>query len=200
MEDPDELEPSDKKTEIAGYQEFKKNDFSIKIEEKKDGKHTFYVKSEDFFQRVGRALRNVVNYLRIKFRKAFPKKDTEEQQYRISKKIYSQQKKLEKKLEKIEDSLEKTQELAGQIREDKSQMSLEIDTVVTILEYQMDRFSDNIEEIEDYMRDHLGSDWFQIENSWNLYKDEELTRGEFTKIALIKLGRIFLSIFVNTSP
>ena len=47
MEDPDELEPSEEKTEIEGYHDLKKNNFSIQIEEEKDGKQTFYVESKD---------------------------------------------------------------------------------------------------------------------------------------------------------
>jgi len=199
MEDQKETEPSEKKLEMQGYHDFKKNDFSIQIEEKKDGKQTFYVKSEEFFQKVGNAIKNVINYLKFKFKKVFSKKDTEERHYKISKKLYNQQRRLEKKLKKIEQSMEKTQELAGQIKDDTSQIIVDIETVAVILEYQMDRISDKMDEVEIYMKEHLGSDWLQIKNNWKKYKDGEISRGEFTKSALKKLGRSFLSIFVKVS-
>jgi len=57
---------------------------------------------------------------------------------------------------------------------------------------------DRIDDVEDYMKDHLGSDWLQIKNLWSSYKEGEMTRGDFTKAALKKLGKNFLGIFVNT--
>lgn len=199
MEDPEEMETSEKKSEIEGYHDLKKNDFSIQIEEEKDGTQSFYVKSEDFFQKVGQAFNNVINYFKFKFHKVFSKKDTEEQHYKMSKKLYKQQEKLEKKLKKITQSLEKTHELAGQIKDDTSQIKLDIETVAVILEYQMDRISDKIDGVENYMKEHLGSDWLQIKNNWTQFKDGEISRGEFAKLALKKLGKIFLGIFVSTS-
>lgn len=199
MEDPEDLDASEEKAEIEGYHDLKKNDFSIQIEEEKDGKQTFYVKSEDFFQKVGTAFKNVIKYLRFKFKKVFSKKNTEEQHYKISKKLYNQQRRLEKKLKKVEQTMEKTQELAGQIKDDTSQIILDIETVVIILEYQMDRISNKMDEVEKYMRDNLGSDWLQIKNNWNKYRDGEISRGEFARLALKKLGKRFLGIFVSTS-
>jgi methyl-accepting chemotaxis protein len=199
MEDPEEIEPSKKKSEMEGYHDFKKNDFSIQIEEEKEGKQTFYVKSEDFFQRVGKAIKNVINNIKFKFKKVFSKKNTEEQHYKISKKLYNRQRRLEKKLKKIEHLLDKTQELAGQINDDTSQIIVDIETVAVVLEYQMDRISDKMDEVEKYMKDHLGSDWHRIKTNWKQYKDGEITRGEFTRSALKKLGKSFLNIFVKTS-
>ena len=54
-------------------------------------------------------------------------------------------------------------------------------------------------EIESYMKANLGSDWNQLKNSWQEYKDGEISRGDFAKIALKKVGKKFLGIFVNTS-
>jgi hypothetical protein len=199
MEDPEEVEPSEKKSEMEGYHDFKKEDFSIQIEEEKEGKKTFYVRSEDFFQRVGQAIKNVIKNIKFKFKKKFSKKDTEEHHYKISKKLYNQQRRLEKKLKKIELSLDKTQELAGQIKDDTSQIIVDIETVAVVLEYQMDRISDKMDEVEKYMKEHLGSEWLRIKNNWKQYKDGEITRSEFTKSALKKLGKSFLNIFVKTS-
>ena len=54
------------------------------------------------------------------------------------------------------------------------------------------------DDVEEYMKDNLGTDWVQIKNFWAEYKEGEMTRGEFTKAALKKLGKNFLGIFVNT--
>ncbi len=101
---------------------------------------------------------------------------------------------MEKQLEEIVTSLSKTQELAGQIKEDTSKIKLDIEAVSVILEYQMDR----IDDVEEYMKENLGTDWVQIKYLWSEYKEGDITRGEFTKAALKKLGKSFLGIFVNT--
>jgi hypothetical protein len=56
-----------------------------------------------------------------------------------------------------------------------------------------------IEDVESYMMDKLGSDWSQLKHNWQEYKEGEISRGEFAKEALKKLGKKFLGIFVNTS-
>ena len=62
-----------------------------------------------------------------------------------------------------------------------------------------DYVEDKIDGVENYMKEHLGSDWLQIKNNWTQFKDGEISRGEFAKLALKKLGKIFLGIFVSTS-
>ena len=71
---------------------------------------------------------------------------------------------------------------------------VDIETVAFILEYQMDR----IDDLEDYMKENLGNDWVQIKNHWSMYKDGEITRIDFAKVALRKLGKKFISLFVTT--
>jgi len=182
--------------------EFKKNDFTITFDNMGDGFEMFVQKSADALFGFGKYIKNL-----FASKKSKKKNDTKtvkplkirrktpaERQYELSKKIYREHRKLEKQLEKIDASLAKTQELAGQIKEDTSKIKLDIEAVSVILEYQMDR----IDDVEDYMKDHLGSDWLQIKNLWSNYKEGEITRGEFTKAALKKLGKGFLGIFVNT--
>ena len=77
---------------------------------------------------------------------------------------------------------------------DTTKIKLDVEAVSVILEYQMDR----IDDVEDYMKQNLGTDWHQIKNLWDEYKEGDLTRGDFTKAALKKLGKNFLGIFVNT--
>jgi len=192
MEDPEEIEPSKKKTEMEGYRDFKKNDFSIQIEEKKYGKQTFYVKSEIFFDKVEKAIRSALKQFTFKLKKLFTKKDPEEQHYNISKKLYNQQRRLEKKLKKIENSLEKTSNLASQIKKDTDKIELDVEWVVMLTERHMLM----IEDVETYMKDNLGSDWNQIKHKWKEYKEAEISMSDFINFSLGKLSKKFLAIFV----
>ncbi len=111
-------------------------------------------------------------------------------------KYFQQNLRLEKKLKKIEKGIDKTKTLAGEIKEDTSRIVLKIDEVLLIVNHQMEALG-KLDDIEKYMKEHLASDWDQIKYSWNRYKNDEISRGEFTKKALKKLGKKFLSIFVN---
>ena len=195
MEEPKETDPESEGSPESDQQEFNRDEFSIELEEAKDGKQTFYVKSEEFFQKINDAILNAINYFKFKLKKIFSKKYQEEQQYKLSIKTYRQNKKLEKQLKQLEESLQKTHELTSQIKEDTSKILLDIEWVVILVERQMDR----IEDVESYMKDNLGSDWNQLKHNWQEYKTGEITRGEFAKDALKKLGKKFLGIFINTS-
>ncbi len=58
---------------------------------------------------------------------------------------------------------------------------------------------DRIEDVESYIKEKLGSDWNQLQHNWQEYKEGEISRGEFVKAALKKVGKRFLGIFINTS-
>jgi len=162
----------------------------------------FIQKSADALFDLGKKIKNLFVFKKIKKKndtKTFKpikirRKTPAERQYELSKKILREHKKLEKQLEKMDASLIKTHELAGQIKEDTLKIKLDIETVSDILEGQMDR----IDDVENYMKENLGPDWLQIKNLWSEYKEGDMTRGEFTKAALKKLGKNFLGIFVNT--
>lgn len=181
---------------------FKKNDFTITLDSMGDGFEMFIQKSADALFDLGKNIKNLFASKKIKKKndtktvklKKIRRKTPAERQYELSKKIYREHRKLEKQLEKIDAALTKTHELTGQIKEDTSKIKLDIETVSVILEYQMDR----IDDVENYMKDNLGTDWLQIKNLWSEYKEGDMTRGEFTKAALKKLGKNFLGIFVNT--
>ena len=166
---------------------FNKNDFTILMNdlsgEFKDGMQEFYV--------LGNSLKNWF----IKIGNWFSNFSFKSRQYKISKKTLSQTEKVEKKLKKIEESLQKTMQLTKEIKADTSKIVLDIDFVIQILDYQMER----VEDVEEYMKDHLGSDWLQVRNCWRECKNGDIPRKEFAKIALKKLGKTFLGIFVNTS-
>ena len=195
MDNPTEKDPSLGDSDELNAQEFNKNEFSIEMEETKEGKQNFYVKSEEFFQKIAKSLKNFADYFKFKFKKIFSRKDTEKQHYVMSKKIYKQHKRLEKKMKELEVSLEKTTKLTGQIKEDTSKIVLEVEWVVILLERQMAR----IDDVETYMRTNLGSDWSQLKQKWQEFKQGDISRSEFIKIGLKKLGKRFLGIFVSTS-
>jgi len=181
---------------------FKKNDFTITLNSMGDGFEMFIQKSADALFNLGKNIKKLFAFKKIKKKNDIKtakllkirRKTSAERQYELSKKIYREHRKLKKQLEKVDASLTKTHELAGQIKEDTSKIKLDIQTVSFILEYQMDR----IDDVENYMKDNLGTDWLQIKNFWSEYKEGDMTRGEFTKAALKKLGKKFLGIFVNT--
>ena len=176
--------------------EFKKNDFTITMDSMGDGFEMFIQKSADALFDLGKNIKNFFASLKKKKKNDTKsrRKTPAERQYELSKKIYREHRKLERKLEKIETSLTETHELAGQIKDDTSKIKLDIEAVSVILEYQMDR----IDDVEEYMKENLGTDWVQIKYLWSEYKEGDITRGEFTKAALKKLGKGFLGIFVNT--
>ena len=181
---------------------FQKSDFTISLDSMGDGFEIFIQKSADALFGLGKKIKNFFATEKAKARSAtkvikpikFRRKTPAERQLELSKKIYREHRKLEKQLEKMDASLAKTHELAGQIKEDTSKIKLDIEAVSVILEYQMDR----IDDVEDYMKENLGSDWLQIKHFWLEYKEGDMTRGDFTKAALKKLGKSFLGIFVNT--
>lgn len=155
MEDPKETDPDLEESANTTTPELNREEFSIEVEETKDGKQTFYVKSEEFFQKFGDAIKNALNYFKFKLKKIFSKKYQEERQYNLSIKTYRQNKKLEKQLKHLEDSWQKTHELASQIKDDTSKIVLKVEWVVILIERQMA----SIDDIESYMKDKLGSDW-----------------------------------------
>jgi len=174
-------------------QKFNKSDFTIFMEEMGDGFHKFYVKSGEFLKKFIKSIGNALKYFKFKFFNIFKDKSIEEEQYEMAKKLYRQNKKLKKKLQAIEKSIDKTQDIASQIKDDTEKILLDIEYVVTIIENQMAK----IDDLEFYMKKNLGSAWAQISNNWKMYKEGEITRRAFTKVALKKLGKNFLGLFVN---
>jgi len=194
MEDPKENPNSMVSSSDSKAQEFNRNDFTIFMDKLSNNVDVFYVKSEDVFQKIKTVINQWFHFLKSKFKGIFRKKDYKSRQYKLSKKLYEQQQELEKSLSNIESTMAKTSDLTEQIKEDTSKIILDIEWVCTVLEYQMEK----IDNVENYMIQKLGSDWLQIKNNWNKYKEGEITRGEFAKVGLKKLGKKFLGIFVNT--
>jgi len=193
MDTPKEADPVEEDSVEQKSQKFNKSDFTIFMEEMGDGFHKFYIKSGEFLKRFIKSIDNALKYFKFKFLNIFRDKSIEEEQYEMSKRLYHQNKKLKKKLREIEKSIDKTQDVAIQIKDDTEMIMLEVEYVISIVESQMAK----IENLEDYMMRKLGSDFDQIRNNWIMYKEGEITRADFVKVALKKLGKNFIGLFVN---
>ena len=193
METPKEADPVEEDSVGQKSQKFNKSDFTIFMEEMGDGFHKFYVKSGEVFKKFIKSIDNALKYFKFKILNLFRDKSIEEEQYEMSKRLYHQNKKLKKKLREIEKSIDKTQDVAIQIKDDTEMIMLEVEYVISIVESQMAK----IDNLEDYMMKKLGSDYDQIRNNWIMYKEGEITRADFVKVALKKLGKNFIGLFVN---
>ena len=193
MEIPNEADPTGEDSDGQESQKFKKSDFTIFMEEMGDGFHKFYVKSGEVFKKLIKSIDNALKNFKFKFLNVFRDKSIEEEQYEMTKKLYHQNKKLKRKMREIEKSIDKTKDVAIQIKDDTEMIMLEVEYVISIVESQMAK----IENLEDYMMRKLGSDFDQIKNNWNMYKEGEITRTDFVKVALKKLGKNFIGLFVN---
>jgi len=170
------------------------NDFTIQFNQLKDGVLEFSIKSEDFFNNLKKNIQNSLRNLKKKFKEMiFGEK--EEKNIKLAKKLLKKYKFLDKKLTKIQDSTSATKDLAIQIKEDTSQIILDINEVSIIVEMIMNQ----VDDVEDYMKRNLGSDWKKIKNYWKKYKNNEITKGEFIKFGLKNIGKRFLGIFVRVS-
>ncbi len=118
METPKEADPTGEDSNGQKSQKFKKNDFTIFMEEMGDGFHKFYVKSGKVFKKLIKSIDNALKYFKFKFLNIIRDKSIEEEQYEMTKNLYHQNKKLKKKLREIEKSIDKTQDIAIQIKDD----------------------------------------------------------------------------------
>ncbi|KKL73201.1 hypothetical protein LCGC14_2077280 [marine sediment metagenome] len=198
MEELKEMDPSKEESDESKGGEFKKSEFSIFVDKVSDDIDEFYVKSDAAFQKLRKIINKAFKNIRSFFKVQKKEKEGEKEKGKFREKLYQQNLKLEKKLKKISKRIKMTNALAGEIKDDTSRIVLQLDEVAIILDHQMEAIG-KIEEIESYMKANLGSDWNQVKNSWQEYKDGEISRGDFAKIALKKVGKKFLGIFVNTS-
>ena len=99
-----------------------------------------------------------------------------------------------KRLSKLYDRVKQMDSKVTEIKEDTTEIKLEISEVVAMIETMMEGIND----IEGYMKENLGSDWKILKQSWQKYKDGEITRGEFVKTGLSKVGKKFAGIFFRS--
>jgi hypothetical protein len=53
------------------------------------------------------------------------------------------------------------------------------------------------EDLEVYMKENLGSDWKVLKHSWKKCKKGDISKWEFAKIGLKKVGKKFAGIFIR---
>ena len=81
----------------------------------------------------------------------------------------------------------------SEIKDDTTQIKLEISEVATMIEQLMEGHED----LESYMKENLGSDWKVLKNHWKRCKQGDISKWEFAKIGLSKVGKRFAGIFIK---
>ena len=144
-------------------------------------------KLEDIFYNIQERIDDYNSILDADTKKRKFKKKMKDPLFKLTQKIYDEYIKLKRKVQKIETTTES-------IKEDTSCILIDISEIASMIESAID----DIENIEDYMKLYLGSDWQKIKYCWQKYKDGEISKSEFVKYSLKAVGLRFLNIFVRT--
>ncbi|MBA7651668.1 hypothetical protein ES703_59487 [subsurface metagenome] len=96
-----------------------------------------------------------------------------------------------KRFRRLYGKLEEMENQLSEIKDDTNEIKLKIDDVAEVI----DKLMEGITDIEGYMKENLGSDWKILKNSWKKCKKGEISKKEFIKIGLSKIGKKFASIF-----
>ncbi len=144
----------------------------------RDGIQGFSEMSGNFVIKVKKDFAISLENLKVSWKRMLKNMKESDPKYRRFKKLYT-------KLEKMESKL-------AEIHDDTREIKLKVSQVVFMIEYLMD----DIKDIEEYMKKNLGSDWLIIKDSWRRVKSGEISKKEFIKTSLLKLGKRFVGIFV----
>jgi len=98
-----------------------------------------------------------------------------------------------KRFKKLYNKIKAVELKVSEIKEDTTQIKLEISEVATMIEHLMEGH----ENLETYMKENLGSDWKVLKNSWKKCKKGEISKWQFSKIGLSKVGKKFAGIFIR---
>lgn len=98
-----------------------------------------------------------------------------------------------KRFRRLYGKLEEMETQLAEIKGDTNDIKLRIEDVIDIVNNVMKEIND----VEGYMKENLGSDWKILKNSWKRCKKGEISKKEFIKIGLTKVGKRFASIFIN---
>ncbi len=98
-----------------------------------------------------------------------------------------------KRFKKLYDKIKTVELKVSEIKDDTTQIKLEISEVATMIEHLMEGHED----LETYMKENLGSDWKVLKNSWKRCKKGDITKWEFAKIGLSRVGKKFAGIFIK---
>jgi len=98
-----------------------------------------------------------------------------------------------RRLTKLYRKLKEVDSTVSEIKEDTTEIKLEISEVAVMIEQLMEGYED----LEGYMKENLGSDWKILKNSWQKCKEGAISKWEFAKIGLAKVGKRFAGIFIK---
>jgi len=56
---------------------------------------------------------------------------------------------------------------------------------------------DKTEDIEEYLKSHLASDFEKIRNAWQDFKKRKIDKREFIKTGIKEIGKKFVKIFLK---
>ena len=98
-----------------------------------------------------------------------------------------------RRLTKLYHKLKEMDSMVSEIKEDTKEIKLEISEVAVMIEQLMEGHED----LEGYMKENLGSDWKVLKHSWQKCKAGEISKWEFAKIGLKKVGKKFAGIFIR---
>jgi len=157
----------------------KKNPFSQFFLDLKKGFKGFSEKSGEFFVKVDKNFQNNLKKIKASWKRMMKNIKESDPKYKRYKKLYT-------KLEKMDSQL-------SEIGADTKEIKLKVSEVVSMIELIMEQ----IDNIEVYMKENLGSDWVILKNAWERCKDGEISKKEFIKTGLLKIGKRFLSIFIQ---
>jgi hypothetical protein len=143
----------------------------------KRGFQGFGEKSGRFFLTVRKDFASNLKKIKASWKNMLKKMKESDPKYRRYKRLYT-------KLEKMETKL-------AEIHDDTTEIKLKISEVVFMIEHLMGE----IEDIEGFMKKNLGSDWVIIKNAWQQCKSGEISKSEFIKTSLLKMGKRFAGIF-----
>lgn len=163
--------------ENISKQEEKKDPISQFFLDIKDEFQGLSVKSDDFFLKVQKDWENDWQEFKGSWTNWIKGIKEKGPKYRRYKKLYHKMKDMELQI--------------SDIKADTTEIKLDISHVAFMIENLMEDISD----IESYMKKNLGSDWKIIKNAWKKCKKGEISKGEFIKIGLSKIGKGFASIF-----
>lgn len=160
-------------------QEEKKGPIGQFFQEIKDDIEGFSDDSGEFFLKIKKDAEEDWGKFKTSWKKMIEKAKNIDPKYKRMTKLYKKFKQMDSKI--------------SEIKEDTAEIRLDISQVTIMIENMME----NISDIEGYMEENLGSDWKIIKNSWQKYKNGEITRGEFVKTGLSKIGKKFAGIFIR---
>ena len=139
----------------------------------------FTERSGKFIIKVDKNFKNSLKKVKDSWKKMMRDIKKSDPKYKRYKKLYTKLEKMDSKLSEIEG--------------DTKEIKMKVYEVAFMIEHLME----DIDNIEGYMKENLGSDWVILRNAWQRCKDGEISKAEFIKMGLLKIGKKFASIFIK---